>query len=787
VTDLNALPAPLARVARPRRIAAALALLLVFAVCLPAGVTAAGAADQDAASGRADRVLIISLPQITWKDIEGVSLPNLDKLFAGSALAGMVTRTTGRTDLAEGYVSIGAGARTTAAGTSDDGDAFDANEVVGGETARRVFQQRTGTLVRHGIVHLGIAPIVAANDAERPDAEVGALANAIAPAGYSRAVIANGDTSIIDDEITAYHREAVGALMTEGGTVPGGIVSSNLLERAPRAAYGVRMNNTRAAAAFDAAWKPKSVVLVEASDVVRARSYKHLASTDQATHLVRAALVRTDDLVGRLLKRVDPAHDAVIVVGPQPPSKTQTITIASLRAPGVTSGLLESASTRRTGFVQLIDVAPTVLQLLGQPRYKPMTGRAFLIDPTSSSPAEVRSRLVEDLDAAVFRDRVLNPVAVIFILLELLLVVGASFALLRPQIDRRRAITRGIALSLLGFIPAVYLARLIPFERYPSVLFYGFILGVAIALGAIYRTIGRTRAIDSVIAALSVIVALLALDVMLGARLQLSSAFGYSPTVGIRLSGFGNISYAALAASALLLASLLAHRIGGRRGAWCGIAVMGLALVVDGVPFWGADVGGALSMVPAFGVTAWILLDRRRIPRVRTVAALAAATVLVVALLAAIDLSRPADKQTHLGRLVQQVSDEGPGIFVNVLRGKLDQNLSTVTRSVWGFMLLIVFGFLGYLWLKHRARVRALVQRIPELRSSAIGFIVLAVLGYALNDSGIVVPGIMLGVLAPVVIALLFDRAGWMAVAEAATAPPAAPPEPTPTPVPAPG
>jgi hypothetical protein len=38
----------------------------------------------------------------------------------------------------------------------------------------------------------------------------------------------------------------------------------------------------------------------------------------------------------------------------------------------------------------------------------------------------------------------------------------------------------------------------------------------------------------------------------------------------------------------------------------------------------------------------------------------------------------------------------------------------------------------------------ALVTRIPEWRAACIGFAVLAVLGFALNDSGITVPGIML-------------------------------------------
>ena len=55
-------------------------------------------------------------------------------------------------------------------------------------------------------------------------------------------------------------------------------------------------------------------------------------------------------------------------------------------------------------------------------------------------------------------------------------------------------------------------------------------------------------------------------------------------------------------------------------------------------------------MVPAYAVTATLLLGRRF--RLRLVVVYGAATLVVLALFAAIDLSRPVDKRTHLGRLV---------------------------------------------------------------------------------------------------------------------------------------
>jgi hypothetical protein len=50
-----------------------------------------------------------------------------------------------------------------------------------------------------------------------------------------------------------------------------------------------------------------------------------------------------------------------------------------------------------------------------------------------------------------------------------------------------------------------------------------------------------------------------------------------------------------------------------------------------------------------------------------------------------------------------------------------------------------------------------LFERVPELRATLIGFGVLALLGYAVNDAGVVVPGLMLGVLVCTVVPLVLE------------------------------
>ena len=60
---------------------------------------------------------------------------------------------------------------------------------------------------------------------------------------------------------------------------------------------------------------------------------------------------------------------------------------------------------------------------------------------------------------------------------------------------------------------------------------------------------------------------LLVVDMLLGAPLQLNTVFGYSPTVGGRFAGMGNLAYGQFAGAAFLLTGLLVHRIADRRRA----------------------------------------------------------------------------------------------------------------------------------------------------------------------------------------------------------------------------
>ena len=280
-----------------------------------------------------------------------------------------------------------------------------------------------------------------------------------------------------------------------------------------------------------------------------------------------------------------------------------------------------------------------------------------------------------------------------------------------------------------------------------------FLFATAFGLAGVYETRRHRHPLDPLIAALAVIVAVLVVDTVLGAPLQFNSALGYSPKVAGRFAGLGNLGYAALTASALILAALLANRIGGRRGLRVAVGLLAVVFVVDAAPQWGADVGGILSVLPAFVVMAYLLLGLRM--RLRTVVLWLGATLLAVVGFGLLDLARPSDQRTHLGRLFERMGSDGWSGLQTVIERKANANLETIGNSVWLWVLPMVGAFVVYLVVRRRPLVHELFRRIPELRAAAVGFAILTVLGYALNDSGIAVPGMMIGIANAALVGLL--------------------------------
>jgi hypothetical protein len=156
--------------------------------------------------------------------------------------------------------------------------------------------------------------------------------------------------------------------------------------------------------------------------------------------------------------------------------------------------------------------------------------------------------------------------------------------------------------------------------------------------------------------------------------------------------------------------------------------IAAVALVVDGAPVLGDDLGGVFSLLPGAIVLIALVVGAKVTWRR---AALTVGGTLAVAILVALaDYSRPATSQTHVGRFVGQILHGGAGAEVH---RKLDAALATFGPTVGTFVAAIAIFTAVASW----RRLVDATARVPGLRAGAIAATVTAVLGVALNDSGV--------------------------------------------------
>ena len=273
-------------------------------------------------------------------------------------------------------------------------------------------------------------------------------------------------------------------------------------------------------------------------------------------------------------------------------------------------------------------------------------------------------------------------------------------------------------------------------------------------------------------------------DAAAGAPLAFNNPLGMNAVVAGRFYGVSNTAFALVAgALVVVIAGVWGTLGGGRRSALLVTALLGgAALLVDGAPQLGADVGGALTLVPTLAFLAAGLAGLRL--SWRRWLAIGAATVLVVGGFAVVDLLRPGGP-THLGRFARQVADGsaagvlgrkayalvGPFVTKPVMAAALACAVVIVAAALWWSRRQVRAwrnGTSPYAWLTPAAhrdipRVGGQESGSPTRGMSPSGrwvttalksLGVLTLVAVLVNDSGVTMAGFILAAAAPALLAL---------------------------------
>lgn len=555
----------------------------------------------------------------------------------------------------------------------------------------------------------GAARTIRANRRRNVSSPPGALGDALHRAGLRTAVVGNGAVALMDSE----------------GSVDAGRVDTD-----------VRGDPAALRAEVAAALSVADVVLVDPGQPEVVPRPQALASADRT--------------LGEVMGLAGP--DALLlVVSVTPSGEDWSLAPMVAGGRGVRRGRLYSPSTRQSGLVTLTDVAPTVLQALDAEVPDAMVGH-----PLRYRPGTPGVGLLWDMDRdASLREDLYSWVVYAYIALQSAVYLLAMLARRLGWIERGGGALRLLVLAFAAWPLATFAAWAVPgITRLGGWLIVLLLAIDALIVAAAIRA--RRHPLSPLAWICGATVTVLLVDVATGSRLQLSSFLGYSgPYTAGRFSGLGNAAFAALASSAIVFAAVHVHRAPRRREALVTAGgLLALVILVDGAPGLGADVGGILTLIPVFGATLVAMAGRRL--SWRTVLVGGVVTVGGLAVATGVDMLRPADARTHLGRLVARVQDEGLEPIFTTLARKAEGSLSTFRSPLsWALPLIFVYGL--YLLLRARGLPEVLVNR-SALRAGSFAMVATGLLGCVVNDSGVVVTAVVFVYIAPFLTLLVLHR-----------------------------
>ncbi|HEU5035122.1 MAG TPA: hypothetical protein VFT62_10255 [Mycobacteriales bacterium] len=444
-----------------------------------------------------------------------------------------------------------------------------------------------------------------------------------------------------------------------------------------------------------------------------------------------------DQEIARQLATV-PSGTTVMVAGISDGQVTRMhLHVLLVHGPGWRHVALHSSSTRPP-YVQLRDLAPTILTQLGVPVPATMIGAPAT---ESGQPARSPASYADDDDHAVTGRTIGGILRTTFTqtALGVLLLLVFGYALPRrwaPQPWRgwARVAVRLLGAACVGAPVCSFLVNVFPWWRWGAGTYPLLLIAGSLLIGAGVLLAARRGLVAALLVGPAVTAAILIADQFAGAPLQLSAPLGDSPIVAGRFHGMGNTDFALMCTAMLVVAGLVAgqlHRRGRPRLALMSALALGaFATVVDAAPRLGDDFGGVLTMVPTVAILV-LLLAGVRLSWQRVAAVVVGAAVLATGV-ALLDYSRPAPRQTHVGRFVGQVLHGGAG---GVLNRKLGASLASFQNAALTSLVVVTI----IAAILFRRELVAMLRQVPGLPATAVAVAVLAFLGTFLNDSGVVV------------------------------------------------
>jgi len=677
------------------------------------------------------RAVIVVVDYISLQDLNDPQLTNINRLIKDGGLALMNTNTAGGRVRENSFVTIGAG--KVALGGGDAALAFQALEDYQDEPAGELYRRRTGKVVSpESIVHLGIAPMLRANEGKNYTGSPGLLGEELHRSGLKTAVIGNGDVNQLSQ------RHAAAIVMDRSGLVDGGMIGEELLQGDGENLLLVSTDYEKAAQALAETLETAQVIVVETGDTARLERSRSAALDKVFLQSKRIALKKIDDLVGKVRQAAAKYDTVLMVVTPTPSwqamNKRNYVTPLLFWKQGSTPGLLISGTTRRQGIVANTDIAPTILSHFGLPVPGEMSGRPMHIVKKTNT----LDWLMAQNQRLVFVNQARSPLVKGYVLGQIIVVAAAVISLFTK--GRISKFLQPVLLALASVPLTFLILGKVTGQFFPMYILTGlgitFIITVISIAGLFFHNL-----VPFLIVSLLTAGAIL-WDLAWGAPLMQNSVLGYDPMGGARYYGLGNEYMGVLIGSVIIGTTSLVQVVGEKKIFLVGsILVFLAALSMIASPSLGANAGGAIAAVSAFGFTAYQMVPVKMSPK-QLIFAMGAALVFLAAF-AGWDASRAVQAQSHFGRTINLLRTKGISEAYNIMSRKITLNVKLIRWTIWSQVFLVTLLATALLFYRPVGLMKRVRGKYPYLTKGFWGVTVGSLVALVFNDSGIVAAATM--------------------------------------------
>ncbi len=451
-----------------------------------------------------------------------------------------------------------------------------------------------------------------------------------------------------------------------------------------------------------------------------------------------------------------PTNAIVYVVSLQSISSAKTMQIGFI-SHGITeeksniSGLGWSIQTRQKGNVTLTGIIPTLLEDLGIKTTEYSGGISKITDKKCDNKcfAGQKSELLNSANQAhkirLVRGlfyKILTSATISFLLLATILLWGKSPLY---RIGTWRGVRKIFAIIGLTISAAPLASHLLTanYEWWNSnnykLLLIGGTWAVALTISLLVLPTRHKHPTYPFISVGAATAAVLLIDVATGSRVLSDAPMGFDTLLGARFYGLGNEAFALLGTGTFLLFSgvlITLHNKVSLRICTLLISIAGVGIIgVIILPTMGADFGGGLALTPS--LLLFLLLISERKVSLKKLFAIGCFAVALVATVSLLDWMRP--DSTHLGNFVQAIID---GDAQTIVWRKISVNWRLLHSSTHRHVVLsgAIFILLVLVpWLRKSNTQKEYQLIILKHAGFAIGLCLF--IAFAVNDSGIVLPG----------------------------------------------